>query len=105
MITNGEMAEDLALHADGSVHQQRCAGRSETPIDRREFVDHVARLLAEEAGEVDLMPAEKVQAYARRPLGDAEGVIHLRNADEEVGRVDAALRHESRQASTHFRFG
>ena len=65
MITDGEMAEDLALHADGSVHQQRCAGRAETPIDRREFVDHVARLLSEEAGEVDLMPAEEMQAHAR----------------------------------------
>ena len=75
----------------------------ETPIDRRELVDDVTRLLAEEASEVDLMLAEEMEAHSRRTLGHAEGVVHLRDADEEVGRVDAALRHEAGEAATHVR--
>jgi hypothetical protein len=85
------MAEDLPFHADGGVHQQRRAGGPETPIDRCEFVDDVTRLLSEEASEIDLMPAEEMETHARRTLGHAEGVIDLRNADQEVRWVDAAL--------------
>ncbi len=69
-----------------------------------EFVDDVTRLLSEEASEVDLMPAEEMETHARRTLGHAEGVIDLRNADQEVRRVDAALRDEAGQAAAHVRF-
>ena len=48
MIAHGEVTEDLALHADGGVHQQGGPGGAEPPIDRCELVDQVAGLLAEE---------------------------------------------------------
>ena len=105
VVPNGEVPEDLAVHAHCSLDQQRRTGGPETPIDRGEFVDGVTGLLAEEAGEVDLILAQEMQAHAGGAFGNAEGVIHLRNADEKLRRVDAALGHEPGEAAAHLGFG
>ncbi len=57
VVAHGEVAEDLALHAHRRVDQQGRAGGAEPPVDRRELVDDVPGLLAEEAGQVALWSA------------------------------------------------
>ncbi len=52
VIADGEVAQDLALRADGGVHQQGRPGGAEPPVDRGELVDQVTGLFAEQAGEV-----------------------------------------------------
>ena len=105
VITNREVPEDLAVHTHCSLDQERRTGGPETPIDRGEFVDGVTGLLAEEAGKVDLILAQEMEAHAWGACGNAVGVIHLRNADEEVRWVDAALGHEPGEAATHLGLG
>ena len=66
VIADGEMPEDLALHADGGVHQQRCPRGTEPPVDRGELVDQVTRLLAEQAGDAYLILTQEMQAHSRK---------------------------------------
>jgi catechol 2,3-dioxygenase-like lactoylglutathione lyase family enzyme len=101
VVAHREVAQHLALHADGSVHQEGRPCCAEPPVDGRELVDDVPRLFPEEARHCALVGPEKVEPHPRRALSDREGVVHLRDAHQEVGRVDAALRHESRQAAAH----
>ena len=65
MVTDGEVAEDVALRADRGVHQERRTGRAEAPVDGGELVDHISGLLAEETCQVDLILPEEVEAHAR----------------------------------------
>ena len=55
VVADGEVAEDLALHAHRRVHEQGRPGGAEPPVDRGELVDLVPGLLAEEARQVDLV--------------------------------------------------
>ena len=64
MIADGEMAEYLALHAHRGIHQEGRPRRAEAPIDRGELVDQVTGLLAEEAGQVDLILTEEMEAHS-----------------------------------------
>ena len=101
VVAHGEVAEDVALHADGCVDEQGCTSGAEPPVDRGELVHQVPSLLAEQARQVHLFLAEQVEPHPRRALGDAQRVVGLRDAYEEVRRVDAALGGEAGQAAAH----
>ena len=90
---------------DGGVHQKGRPGGAQPPVDRSELVHQVAGLLAEETGETDLVLAEQVQANSQGRARDAQRMVHRRDAQQEVGRVDAALGHEPGKAAAHFFVG
>ena len=85
MVADPEAVEDGTLHGDRRVDEQGHPGGAEPPVDRRELVDLVPRLLAEETCQLHLVLTQKMQPHALRTQRHAERVIQPRDADEEVG--------------------
>src|SRR3954469_3920941 len=69
------------------------------PPAELEFVDLVARLTAEQLGQVALRGAEKVDHDRLRTLDRVEGAVLLGDAGDEARRLHAALRGEADEAA------
>src|SRR5215204_3158111 len=99
VIAGVEALDHAADEAVRAGVEQRRAARPGAPRAALELVDLVARLAAEELGELRLLRGDEVDAEQLGVAAHAVGAVLVREADEEPRGVDARLRGEADQAA------
>lgn len=98
----------LEHHADEPVlalHQDRNPAVAFAPLAQIELVDLVARPATEQLGEVLGRGGNEVDRYLGSLHRHAAGAVGGREAEEEAGRLDAALCREPDQAASSLTAG
>src|SRR5437764_6241535 len=99
VIAQVEAVQYVADEPAWRVGQDRGSVWTFGPVGQLELVDLVARLAAEQLGEVALGLTQEVDDDRVCGCYDVERAVHLRYAHEEARRVDAALGREADQAA------
>src|SRR5438477_3039485 len=99
MVAHVEPADDGP--GDPALHpvEDGDAARPGPPRAALELVDLVAGLAAEQLGQAAVVVGQPVDGEHRRRRRHREGVVRLRHAGQDPGRVDAALRPEADEAA------
>src|SRR4051812_16308060 len=88
-----------------ALGEDRHPRRPLAPLATGELVDFVAALAAEQLGQLAGRSGDEVDREGIGSAGDPAGPVLLRNADEEAGRVDAALGGEADEAAGQLALG
>ena len=99
VVTDVEVPQDRPFDPGRTLGENRHAGDAPGPREVCELVGRIAGRLPEERRHLLLVGSQKVQPQALGPLGDGEGAVDLRDADQEADRLDAALRGEPDDAA------
>jgi hypothetical protein len=100
VVPDAPTIEDFSLEPCRALGEHGRSGDAGVPEATSELVRRVPGLFGEESRQLGLVTTDEVEGNGIRLFDGEEGVIELRDADEEPRWGDAALRHEADNATT-----
>ena len=83
VIADSSLFENAAGEPSSALVEDRQSARARVPLAERELVDVISGLASEQTGQIDRHRRQKVDCQSLRARGHPQGVILVRDADDE----------------------